>query len=102
MVNNWIPMAEGVRRRILADGEQLMLVEVHFEAGAIGAVHSHPHEQITYIVSGRVRFTRDDTSHDLNAGDSIHIPGGISHGVLALEESTLLDTFSPPREDFRT
>jgi quercetin dioxygenase-like cupin family protein len=99
--NNWVTMAEGVRRRIASDGEHLMLVEVHFQPGAVGAKHSHPHEQVTYILQGRVNFTIEDQTWELAAGQTIHIPGSKIHGVTALEESLLLDVFSPPREDFR-
>ena len=50
---------EGVTRKVLAHSENLMVCELHYEKDAIGALHSHPHEQITYIVSGRFEFTID-------------------------------------------
>src|SRR5450432_3071305 len=98
---DWVSMAEGVQRRIRADGDKLMLVEVQFVAGASVATHHHPHEQVTYIVSGRLRFTLDGQTTILSAGQSIFIPSNVPHSVTAEEATTLLDAFSPPREDFR-
>lgn len=100
-MNDWLTVAEGVRRRITVDGAQLMITEVEFEAGAVGALHHHPHEQATFIVRGRVRFTIEDQEYDLSAGRTIHIPSMKRHGVVAIEPSLLMDVFSPPREDFR-
>ncbi len=99
--SSWVVTGEGVRRRIVIDGERLMQTEVHFEPGAVGALHSHPHEQATLIVKGRVRFTIDGNEQEYQAGQYIYIPSNLVHGTVALEESVLLDTFSPPREDFR-
>jgi quercetin dioxygenase-like cupin family protein len=98
---DWVTTGEGVRRRIIVDGEKLMLVEVHFETGGIGAQHSHPHEQATYVLKGRLNFTVEGVTRELVTGESILIPSNAMHGVKALEETLLLDTFSPPREDFR-
>ncbi|HEX2906120.1 MAG TPA: cupin domain-containing protein [Phototrophicaceae bacterium] len=102
MASDWLTVAPGVKRRIASDGEHLMMVEVHFEPGAVGALHSHPHAQATYILQGRVNFTLGDQVIELAAGQTIQIPGDLTHGVLALEESLLLDVFNPPREDFRS
>lgn len=74
MPTEWIQTAEGVRRRIVADGEKLMLTEVHFEPGAVGVLHSHPHEQATFVVKGRVHFTIGNIVREYAAGDTIFIP----------------------------
>lgn len=97
----WENQGGGVRRRIVADGEKLMLVQVHFEKGAEGTLHSHPHEQAVYLLSGSVRFTRGEESFEVQAGQVVLVPSGTVHGLVALEEALLLDVFSPPREDFR-
>ncbi len=97
----WQDQGGGVKRRIVADGEKLMLVQVHFEKDAEGTLHSHPHEQAVYLLSGAVRFTRADESFVVKAGENVLVPSGTVHGLVALEESLLLDVFSPPREDFR-
>ncbi|MBE4447891.1 cupin domain-containing protein, partial [Vibrio parahaemolyticus] len=61
--NQDIPMedlGEGISRKVLAHSDNMMSVEVHFEEGAIGAMHSHPHEQLTYVLSGEFEFTIGD------------------------------------------
>ena len=91
----------GMRRRILARGGKLMAVEAVFEEGAEGALHDHPHEQISYVTAGRVRFAVDGESAELGPGDSVYVPSGASHGLKALEaDSAVLDVFTPQREDF--
>ena len=52
-------LGNGVSRKILAYNDNIMAVEVFFEEGAIGSIHSHPHEQITYILEGEFEFTID-------------------------------------------
>jgi len=64
-------------------------------------VHSHPHEQITMVERGRVRYIIEGQERVLEQGDMLHLPSGISHGATMLdEEVVLIDIFSPPREDF--
>ena len=104
----WVPHAEtlaqsggeGVTRRILAYNDGLMCVENTFETGAVGALHSHPHTQITYIISGRFRFTVGDKTYEVKAGDTLLKKDGIIHGCVALEGGVMLDFFTPAREDF--
>jgi len=90
----------GVTRRVLAYTERLMIVEVNFEAGSVGSVHTHPHCQNTYVKSGRFRFTIDGAPVEVGPGDTIAFPADIPHGTLCLEPGTLLDIFTPMREDF--
>ena len=93
-------MAKGVQRRILVHNEDLMMVEVHFEKGAIGAMHSHPHQQMSYILSGSFEFENDGEKKLLGKGDSVLLASGVQHGVLCTEEGTVLDVFTPERKDF--
>ncbi|WP_421663773.1 cupin domain-containing protein [Lysinibacillus telephonicus] len=96
-----IPTEEGVKRKLLGYGGRLMMTEVTFEKDAVGSVHSHPHEQVSYITRGSFEFNLDGDVQIVRQGDSIYIPSGIRHGVKALEdESTILDVFTPQREDF--
>ena len=71
---------EGVTRKILAHSENLMVCELHYEKGAIGALHSHPHEQITYIVSGRFEFTIDGRKFIVGPGDTTYKQPNVVHG----------------------
>lgn len=90
----------GVSRKILAYSENIMPVEVTFEAGSVGTPHTHPHEQTTYVVSGRFSFTCDGEEHTVEAGDSIYFSPGVTHGTVCLEAGRLLDVFTPHRADF--
>ncbi len=91
---------EGVVRRVLAYNCQLMCMENTFETGAVGALHSHPHTQITYVVSGRFSFTIDGETHQVGPGDTLLKTDGVEHGCTCLEAGVLLDIFNPMREDF--
>lgn len=95
----WENAEPGVKRKIMQPGMMLMMMEVHFEKGAVGYDHSHPHEQLSYCLGGRFEFRIDGTATIIEEGDSIVIPMGAVHGVTALEESALLDCFTPLRED---
>ena len=99
MPGDWKTAEPGVTRRLLTRGEKTMTMEVRFEKGAKGARHSHPHEQVSRVLEGHMTFFLGDTQHELFKDDMIVIPGDLEHGVLAHTESTLLDIFSPVRED---
>ena len=106
--NNWCfhedtvstEAAPGVMRRVLAYCDELMCVENVFRAGAVGAMHRHPHTQITYVASGRFRFTIGDETKEVKAGDTLLKQDGIIHGCECLEDGILMDFFTPMREDF--
>ncbi len=93
-------VAAGVERKILAAEGGMMAVEVRFKKGAEGAIHAHPHEQISYIVSGSIAFQIDGKKEILQAGDSCYVTPNLPHGVEALADSLILDVFTPQREDF--
>ncbi|WP_415715682.1 cupin domain-containing protein [Roseibium sp.] len=91
----------GIRRQVLSQNEALMVVAFRFqEVGAEGKLHSHPHVQSTYVESGRFRFSVGGEAFDVGTGDSFVIPSGATHGCVCLEPGTLIDTFSPRRDDF--
>ena len=94
------PCGDGVSRKILGMGGGLMMVEVSFAAGGVGDVHAHPHEQVSYIAKGSFEFTLNGEMRVVSVGDSIYIPSGAPHGTVALEDSVIVDVFSPIREDF--
>ncbi len=93
-------VAEGVTRKIVAHHDNLMVCELHFKKGSIGAMHSHPHEQCTYIISGKFEFDIGGKKTVLGAGDSTFKQPDIIHGAVCLEEGTLIDIFTPERKDF--
>lgn len=90
----------GMQRRVLSYSEELMSVEVAFEAGAVGAAHTHPHVQCSYVLSGCFNYSIEGDSVILGPGDSIVVPSGLSHGTTCLEKGALLDIFTPMRKDF--
>lgn len=90
----------GVKRRILAYGDALMQVEVHFETGAVGAMHAHPHSQLTHVLEGTFEFTIGGEKRIVKKGDTLYKTPNVIHGCVCLEKGILLDTFSPYREDF--
>lgn len=91
---------EGVVRRVLSYTDEVMVVQNHFQKGAVGALHHHPHTQITYVVSGQFEFEIGGEKKVVNPGDSMLKKDGVEHGCVCLEEGILLDIFAPMREDF--
>ena len=91
----------GMKRQVLANTDQLMLVRHFFEEGWVGARHSHPHHQLVYVVSGAIRVDIGGKVFDVRAGDSFIVDGGVEHQASALETSEVLDVFTPTREDNR-
>jgi len=96
-----VEMLPGVTRRTLNSSERLMLIEVVLDKGAVVPTHSHPHEQIGYLASGRLLFELGDERRELAAGDGWLVPPNVLHQVTALEPSVAIDVFSPPREEYR-
>ena len=93
-------LGNGVVRRVLAYSKDLMCVENSFARGAEGALHHHPHTQITYVVSGVFEFEIDGVKKTVRAGDTMLKTNDVIHGCKCLEEGILLDIFNPMREDF--
>jgi quercetin dioxygenase-like cupin family protein len=93
-------VTSGVMRKVLAYCDSLMCVENLFETGAEGAVHSHPHTQITYVAEGKFRFTIGDEVREVSRGDTLCKQNGVKHGCVCLEKGILVDFFAPMREDF--
>ncbi len=82
-------------------GESITIARFEVRKGSRVAEHSHPHEQISSVQSGAVRFTVGGENLILRAGESVRIPPHVAHSAEALEDSVAIDTFSPPREDWK-
>jgi quercetin dioxygenase-like cupin family protein len=94
-------MLPGLTRKTLATGQSMMICEFTFDSDVIIPIHSHPNEQVGYIVKGHVIMTIDGKKYDLYQGDSYSAPSNIPHGAHTIEPTIIIDTFSPPREDYR-
>ncbi|MFV0440834.1 MAG: cupin domain-containing protein [Lachnospirales bacterium] len=95
-----IDLGEGVKRKVMAYSDNIMVVEVHFEKGSVGSMHNHPHEQATYVLKGSFEFTIGGETKIVKEGDCLYKEPDIVHGAKALEEGVLLDVFTPMRKDF--
>jgi quercetin dioxygenase-like cupin family protein len=92
----------GMRRQVLAFDPNLMLVRHHLERGWKGAKHKHPHSQLIYVVRGCIVLESDGQTIEMDAGDSAVVGGNVEHQATALEDSEVLDVFTPYREDYTT
>ncbi len=93
-------LGEGVTRKILASGGNMMMVQFTFQKGAVGTPHTHAHEQVGHVLQGRFELTLGDENTIIEAGDTYYVPSNVVHGVVALEDAVLLDVFTPQRQDF--
>lgn len=98
----WTELGDGIRRKIVAHTPQLMSVLVQFDKGAVGTPHAHEiHDQIAFCISGSFECEVAGVKKLIRAGEAFLAEHGNLHGVVALEQgSTLLDQFSPRREDY--
>lgn len=97
----WIEPIPGLRRQTQCVGASVMQALVVFEPNVDSAVHSHVHEQLVRVMAGEITFTVAGETLRLKAGDSLVLPSGVPHGATAGPNgATLLDTFTPLREDF--
>ena len=90
----------GLTRRVGVYNDKLFLAEHRMEKGWVGSRHSHPHEQIVYIVSGHLRVTCGVETFDVKAGESFVVRGGVEHQASAIEASVVIDVFTPCRLDY--
>lgn len=87
-----------IRRYI--NGERMTLAQFMFKRGAKVRKHAHTNEQFSIVLTGRLRFRINNEEYIAEAGDVVHVPPNIEHEVEALEDSTVIDVYSPIREDW--
>jgi len=90
----------GLKRKQLGYNHEIMAVKIYFSEGAIGYNHTHRHSQVSFVVEGEFHFNIDGVTKIMKAGDSCLIPPFADHGATCPTGGILIDTFSPPREDF--
>jgi quercetin dioxygenase-like cupin family protein len=97
---NWEELGGGVSRQFLGFDNQIMMVKVKFEKGAIGSPHQHFHTQATFCSSGKFEFDIEGEKSLIEAGEGVYISPNLMHSAVCLEAGILIDVFSPVREDF--
>ena len=96
----WENAGDGITRKVFGFNEDIMMVKVKFEKGAIGALHQHIHTQASYVESGVFKITIDGIKNILKAGDGFFVEPNLLHCAVALEAGILVDVFNPKRADF--
>jgi quercetin dioxygenase-like cupin family protein len=98
--NPWIKICPGIKRQTVTSGKTMYQMTAHLEAGSKMPEHQHPQEQIVHILEGRMKLIVNGTPHELTAGDSFYLASNVPHGVETIENTRVLDTFSPPRDEY--
>jgi len=96
----YINLIDGVKFISLVNGNKTHMTEFRLEKGSTIPLHSHPQEQTGYLVSGRLKFTVSNETIEAQPGDAWNLDSDIEHGVEVLEDSLVIEIFSPPREDY--
>ena len=95
----WERITDKIERRVLC-GDKAMIVWWRMKAGAKASAHRHPHEQIVWMLKGRMDFRIGSDRRAMGPGDVAVIPGNVEHEGFFPEDTEVVDFFSPPREDF--
>jgi quercetin dioxygenase-like cupin family protein len=98
--NPTIEICPGITRRTVAHGKNMYQMMATLAAGSTMPPHSHAQEQLVHILEGRMRLIVDGVPHELSSGDSFYLASNVPHGVETLLPTRVLDTFSPPRDDY--
>lgn len=98
--NPWIDIAPGIKRRTLVTGATMYQMRAELAAGSRLPEHAHAQEQIAHVIKGRMKMFVAGVAQELGAGDAIYLASHVPHGVETIEDTTVIDTFSPPREDY--
>jgi quercetin dioxygenase-like cupin family protein len=98
--NPWIEICPGIKRQTMASGKTMYQMIAHLDAGSRMPEHRHSQEQLVHILSGKMRLIVDGTPHELSPGDSFYLASNVPHGVETIENTRVLDTFSPPRDEY--
>jgi quercetin dioxygenase-like cupin family protein len=91
------PISVPTEVRVLAEGEDMIVLEVEMGEGGSSPEHVHDHESVGYLVRGRARTVIDGVAHELAPGDGFLHPPGVRHSMHALAPGTVwLEIKSPP------
>ncbi len=96
-----IQMSDGVRRRSMVWGEEMLLAEIHLDTDGVVPSHDHVYEQLGYCFHGRFELTVGEETQVVTGGMSWAIPGGVTHSAKGLEPTFLIEIWSPARDDYK-
>ena len=96
----WIEIAPGIKRRTITSGTSMYQMRAELAAGSRLPEHTHPQEQIALVIKGRMKLIVAGVAHELAAGDAYYLASNVPHGVETIVDTMVLDTFSPPRDDY--
>lgn len=92
-----VNFGKGIIMTVLGSGEKLNAMHWSTAAGTVSPSHEHPEEQFGYVLKGSIEVTIDGETSTLKAGDCYFIPGNMPHHFRLIEDSEVIDIFSPPR-----
>jgi len=98
--HDWQEMGDGTRRMILGYAPEMLMMRNVFQAGAEGPLHSHPHVQSSYVVSGLFDITIGGVTRRVGPGDGFLVEGGVEHAARCIEAGEVIEVFTPIRDDF--
>jgi quercetin dioxygenase-like cupin family protein len=98
--NPWIEICPGIKRKTVTSGKKMYQMLALLDAGSKMPEHRHPQEQVVHILEGRMKLIVNGTPHELRTGDSFYLAGNVPHGVETIDDTRVLDTFSPPRDEY--
>ena len=98
--NPWIDICPGIKRQTVTSGKTMYQMVAELKAGSKMPEHHHPQEQIVHILQGRLRLIVEGKSHEMKTGDSFYLGSHVPHAVESIDETRVLDTFSPPRDEY--
>ncbi len=98
--DGYLNPVDGIELKTLTYGKKMSLTEFVMKKGCDLPAHDHPHEQIGFLVSGRIELKVGDQTFNVDPGDSWCIPTGVSHGATVIEDSIAIEVFSPVRDDY--
>lgn len=98
--NPWIEICPGIKRQTVTSGKTMYQMLAVLDAGSKMPEHRHPQEQIVHVLDGRLKLIVEEKPHELATGDSFYLASNVPHGVETIEEARVLDTFSPPRDEY--
>ena len=98
--NPWIEICPGIKRQTVTSGKTMYQMIAKLDAGSKMPEHRHPQEQIVHILEGHARLIVSGVPHEMRGGESFYLASNVPHGIETIEDSMVLDTFSPPRDDY--